>query len=106
MSRQSAPPAQPADQLVSALPDDGDAVVNFVLHQWMGYAKADSKGAHLAMMQDVFRRAVAGERIFRSESDWQAYLQGYTKTNAAFVKWSSAGGGRRDGLAGAQGCDW
>ena len=80
------------DGLLSALPDGSDVVVNFVSHQWTGYVEADPEGAHLSTMQDVFRRAVAGQCIFRSECDRQAYLQGYTKTNAAFVKLSSAGG--------------
>ena len=41
-------------------------------------------------MQDVFRRATEGQRIFRSDSDWQAYAKGYTTTNETFVRHASS----------------
>ena len=65
--------------LVVALDFDGahkDAKLNFVSHQWLAYAEADPNGDHLKTMQDVFRRVMAGESIFRSEDDWSAYTKG------------------------------
>jgi hypothetical protein len=57
--------------------------LNFVSHQWLAYAEADPEGAHLKTMQAIFRMAIAGESIFRSEEDWNAYSKGYTAENAA-----------------------
>ena len=57
--------------LVVALDFDGahkDAKLNFVSHQWLAYAEADPNGDHLKTMQDVFRRVMAGESIFRSKT--------------------------------------
>ena len=56
--------------------------LNFVSHQWLAYAEADPEGAHLKTMQAIFRKAIAGESIFRSEEDWNAYSKGYTAENA------------------------
>ena len=33
-------------------------------------------------MQDVFRRVMAGESIFRSDDDWSAYTKGSNEENA------------------------
>jgi hypothetical protein len=57
--------------------------LNFVSHQWLAYSEADPDGAHLETMQAIFRMAIAGESIFRSEEDWNAYSKGYTAENAA-----------------------
>jgi len=46
--------------------------------QWLAYLEADPTGAHLQTMQALFRRAIGGESIFRSEEDWNAYSKGYT----------------------------
>ena len=59
-----------------------DAKLNFVSHQWLAYAEADPNGDHLRTMQDVFRRVLAGESIFRSEDDWSAYTKGSNEENA------------------------
>ena len=66
--------------------------LNFVSHQWLAYAEADPEGAHLKTMQAIFRMAIAGESIFRSEEDWNAYSKGYTAENAgsASTKHASA----------------
>ena len=66
--------------------------LNFVSHQWLAYAEADPKGAHLTTMQDVFNRAIRGESIFRSEEDWLAYSKGLTAQNmmSATTKHGSA----------------
>ena len=75
--------------LVVALDFDGahkDAKLNFVSHQWLAYAEADPNGDHLKTMQDVFRRVMAGESIFRSEDDWSAYTKGACEENA---RWSA-----------------
>ena len=66
--------------------------LNFVSHQWLAYAEADPEGAHLKTMQAIFRKAIAGESIFRSEEDWNAYSKGYTAENAgsASTKHASA----------------
>ena len=75
--------------LVVALDFDGahrDAKLNFVSHQWLAYAEADPNGDHLKTMQDVFRRVLAGESIFRSEDDWSAYTKGACEENA---RWSA-----------------
>ena len=37
-------------------------------------------------MQDAFRRVDAGQQIFRSENDWEAFAKGYSATNAKFVQ--------------------
>ena len=74
-----------AKGLVVALDFDGEhkgANLNFVSHQWLAYAEADPECAHLYTMQTLFRRAIAGESIFRSEEDWNAYSKGYTAENA------------------------
>ncbi len=74
-----------AKGLVVALDFDGEhkgANLNFVSHQWLAYAEADPECAHLHTMQTLFRRAIAGESIFRSEEDWNAYSKGYTAENA------------------------
>jgi hypothetical protein len=75
--------------LVVALDFNGahkDAKLNFVSHQWLAYAEADPNGDHLKTMQDVFRRVMAGESIFRSEDDWSAYTKGACEENA---RWSA-----------------
>ena len=74
-----------AKGLVAALDFEGEhrgVSLNFISHQWLAYGEADPNGAHLSTMQSLFRRAIAGERIFRSEEDWNAYSKGYTKENA------------------------
>ena len=50
--------------------------------QWLGHNEADPKGEHLQTMQALFRHAIAGQSIFRSEEDWNAYSKGYTSENA------------------------
>ena len=52
------------------------------------YAEADPNGDHLKTMQDVFRRVLAGESIFRSEDDWSAYTKGSNEENA---RWNPHG---------------
>ena len=46
---------------------DKNAILNFVSHQWLGYEEADPNSNHLSTMQEVFKRAIAGESIFRSD---------------------------------------
>ena len=92
---------------------DKNATLNFVSHQWLGYEEADPNSNHLSTMQEVFKRAIAGESIFRSDegafrapqclsqstslrahansppSDWRAYSKGYTAVNAFSVQQTS-----------------
>ena len=53
------------------------ASINFISHEWLGDDEADPEGVHLRTMQDVFRRVIAGENVFRSEDHWKAYSQGF-----------------------------
>ena len=46
---------------------DRNAILNFVSHQWLGYGEADPNSNHLSTMQEVFKRAIAGESIFNSD---------------------------------------
>jgi hypothetical protein len=50
--------------------------VHFISHQWLGFLNADPQGVHLRCMQDVFRRAIAGESLFTTDEDWHAYAKG------------------------------
>ena len=84
-----------AKGLVVALDFKGEHAgvrLNFISHQWLGYAEADPECAHLHTMQTLFRRVIAGESIFRSEEDWNAYSRGFTAENArsASTKHASA----------------
>jgi hypothetical protein len=54
------------------------ARVHFISHQWLGFEVADPHGVHLRTMQDVFRRAIAGESLFTTDEDWHAYSKGLT----------------------------
>ena len=60
-----------------------DERINFVSHQWLGYTLADPHGTHLKTMQEIFRRVIAGQPIFRSEEDRLAYLKGVHPANMA-----------------------
>lgn len=71
--------------LVKALDFGGEhrnAALNFISHQWLGFSEADPQSVHLKTMQRVFNCAASGEKIFRSEEDWNAYSKGYTAENA------------------------
>ena len=63
--------------------EHADCNINFVSHQWLGYAEADPDKAHLHTMQDVFRRVIAGENLFSTEEEWGAYAKGYKSINLA-----------------------
>ena len=78
-----------AEGLVVALDFDGEhkgVHLNFVSHQSLAYAEADPNNDHLKTMQDVFRRVISGESIFKSDDDWSAYTKGACEENA---RWSA-----------------
>ena len=72
-------------------------MINFVSHQWLGYATADPRGDHLRTMQDCFRRVGAGERVFKDENFKRGYLTGFAKNNVtnihAAAGWTSSSTG-------------
>ena len=71
-----------AESRVVALDFDGEhsgAELNFVSHQWLGTTVADPDCAHLKTMQDVFKRAQAGENIFKNDDMWQTFVKGRSK---------------------------
>ena len=73
--------------LVVPLDLDGEharANVNFVSHQWLGFAEADPNGDHLATMQAAFRRAIDEPRaLFKDADDWSSFARGSTAANLA-----------------------
>mmetsp|Transcript_45837 Transcript_45837/g.105857 ORF Transcript_45837/g.105857 Transcript_45837/m.105857 type:complete len:183 (+) Transcript_45837:59-607(+) len=75
-----------ADGLVFPVEEDDMRWVHFISHQWTGLREADPRGSHLKTMQTVFRSVLSGKNIFKSESDWQSYMVGYTSTNAEFIR--------------------
>lgn len=93
--------------LVKALDFGGEhrnAALNFISHQWLGFSEADPQSVHLKTMQRVFNCAASGEKIFRSEEDWNAYSKGYTAENAARqVEAMAAGSGASSS---ASSCCW
>ena len=66
------------------------AAVNFISHEWLGYDEADPQGVHLRTMQEVFRRIIADEPVFKSEEDWQAYAHGFKTSGASIVQLDSS----------------
>ena len=73
--------------LVVPLDLDGEharANVNFVSHQWLGFAEADPNGDHLATMQAAFRRAIDEPRaLFKHADDWSSFARGSTAATCA-----------------------
>ena len=61
----------------------GGEYINFVSHQWLGWAKADPDNAHLSTMQAVFRAANGADpkAVFRDEDQFYAYTRGLSKEN-------------------------
>eukprot|EP00928_Gymnodinium_smaydae_P095841 TRINITY_DN8323_c0_g5_i1.p1 TRINITY_DN8323_c0_g5~~TRINITY_DN8323_c0_g5_i1.p1 ORF type:complete len:539 (-),score=79.80 TRINITY_DN8323_c0_g5_i1:171-1787(-) len=47
--------------------------VNFLSHEWLGFGHPDPDGVQLRCMQEVLRAVIRGERIFRSDKDWELY---------------------------------
>ena len=60
--------------------------IHFISHQWLSTETADPTCAHLRTMQDVFRRVMGGENVFRSEDQWQTFAKGYSTTNKLYNK--------------------
>ena len=60
--------------------------IHFISHQWLSTETADPTCAHLRTMQDVFRRVMAGEYVFRSEEQCQTFAKGYSTTNKLYNK--------------------
>ena len=61
------------------------AQINFVSHQWLGFEVADPELAHLHTLQDTFTRVIAGESIFKSVADEEAYHRRVDNDNLAAV---------------------
>ena len=78
-----------AKGLVVPLDIDGvhkGQAINFCSHQWLGLKVADPGQVHLRTMQDVFRRASAGESIFKDDDMWNLFIKGQSKQTASSVK--------------------
>ena len=71
------------------------AHINFVSHQWLDYVVADPEQAHLHTLQDTFTRVIAGESIFKTPEEEEAYHKGMSVANAKV----SDHGGRTGGVA-------
>jgi hypothetical protein len=64
--------------------------INFISHEWLGFDEADPQGVHLRTMQEVFRRIISQEDVFRSEDDWQAYAHGFKTNGGSIVQLDSS----------------